>query len=166
MMFLYSSTVVFNWAFCSKMTSFSAAEDVELFESPFTALLFKLLFSTSLQLFRWLLLVTLLAVEELVLVLRLDLLLTSCSLRFSSALSSHFEPSPSLIDDVASGKCCVNRSFTFFTSTLGWVWNERKFAEWKMSFVKVRGGQIKMGQKRGWRNANERRHVTLNYGPF
>lgn len=131
MMFLYSSTVVFSWAFCNKTNSFSAAEDVELFESPLTALLFNLFVSTSLQLFRWLLLVTLLLLaigEVLVLValLRLDLLLTSCSLRFSNTLSSHIVSSPSCdVDAVTSGKCWARRSFTFVTSAAGWICNER-----------------------------------------
>lgn len=130
-MFLYSSTVVLSWAFCNKTISFSAAEDVELFESPLTALLFKLFVSTSLMLFRWLLLVTLLllAIGEvlvLVVLLRLDLLLTSCILRFSNALSSHLVSStPWDVDDVTSGKCCAKRSFTFVKSALGWVCKEK-----------------------------------------
>lgn len=125
MMFLYSSTVVFNWAFCNKTNSFSATEDdVELFESPFKALL---LF--TLLLFRWLLLVTLLLLaigEVLLVLLRLDLLLTSCILRFSNTLSSHFDASPSLDADKVSGKCFAKRSLTFVTSTtpLAWVWNK------------------------------------------
>lgn len=129
MMFLYSSTVVFNWAFWSKTTSFSAT--AELIESPLTALLFKLfVVSTSLQLLRWFLLVTLLllAIEGLVLVLlpRPDLLLTSCVLRFSTTPSSHLVPSPSIVDVLMSGKCWAKRSLTFVTSTVWWVWNEPK----------------------------------------
>lgn len=124
MMFLYSSTVVFNWAFCSKTISFSATEDdVELFESPLTAVL--LLF--TLLLFRWLLLVTLLlAIGEVL--LRPDLLLTICILSFSNALSSHFVSSPSFDVGSVSGKCLAKRSLTFVTSTTprGWVWNKRK----------------------------------------
>lgn len=122
MMVLYSSTVVFNWAFCSKTTSLSAFWDVELFESPLSALLFNFFLSTSLQLFRWLL-DTLLAIGEFVVLLRL-LLLTMCCLRFSNALSSHWAPSSLVADEVVSGKCCVNSSFTFVTSTLGWVWKK------------------------------------------
>lgn len=119
MIILYSSTVVFSWAFCNKTNSFSATWDVELCESPLRAL-----FNLSLLLFWWLLL----AIGELlVLLLRLDLLLTICCLRFSNTLSSHFVPSLSPTDDdVASGKCCAKISFTFVTSTLEWVWKSKK----------------------------------------
>lgn len=127
MMFLYSSTVVLSWAFCRITISLSAVEDVELFESPFTALLFNLFVSTSLQLFKWLLLVILLlAIGELVVLLRLDLLLTICCFRLSSTLSSHWVPSPSFADDVVSGKYLVKTSLTFDTWTLGWACKEKK----------------------------------------
>lgn len=119
MIFLYSSTLDLSCAFCFRTFSFSDDDDVllELLESPFMGLLFKL----SLQLLFWWLLVTLMALVD-------DLLLTICDLRFSKTLSSHSSSALVVMDDnETSGKCLAKRSLICDNSELFvWFWKSRR----------------------------------------
>lgn len=123
MIFLYSSTLDLSCAFCFRTFSLSDDDDVllELLESPFMGLLFKL----SLQLLFWWLLVTLMALVD-------DLLLTICDLRFSKTLSSHSSSAVVVMDDdETSGKCLAKRSLICDNSELFvWFWNSRKEKMW------------------------------------